>query len=267
MALSLSAMAADATAAAAPYQVQGQWRQGELLLGKTDPQAEVRFDGRPLRVSPEGWFAFGFDRDAQGEATLSVQLPGRPPVVEKHAVAPTAWKVQRINGLPQAEVNPPPAALPRIAAETKLIKAAEARDTAIADFARGFIWPVKGRISGVFGSQRILNGTPKQPHYGMDIAVPIGTPVRAPAGGVVSLAQRDLYFTGGTLIIDHGHGVSSILVHLSRLLVHEGDTVKQGQVVARSGMTGRATGPHLHWGIYWLQAHVDPRSVVRSTAD
>jgi murein DD-endopeptidase MepM/ murein hydrolase activator NlpD len=250
--------AADAQA----YVIRGEWRQGALLIGRTDPGALVTFAGRRLRVSADGGFVFGLDRDEKPEVTLSVQLPGRTALVEKHAVASRDWEIQRIEGLPPAKVNPPPAAMRRIEAEAKAIKAAEARDTDITDFAGTFIWPVRGRVSSVFGSQRILNGTPKQPHYGVDVAVPIGTPVMAPAGGVVSLARRDLYFTGGTLIIDHGHGVSSILVHLSKLLVREGAVVKQGQVVAESGMTGRATGPHLHWGIYWLDAHVDPQAVL-----
>jgi murein DD-endopeptidase MepM/ murein hydrolase activator NlpD len=258
MAQSGTAVAADSPA----YVIRGEWRQGALLIGKTDPGAVVEFEGRRLRVSADGGFVFGLDRDEKPEVMLSVQLPGRPALVEKHAVATRDWEIQRIEGLPPAQVNPPPAAMRRIEAEAKDIKAAEARDTERDGFAGTFIWPVKGRVSGVFGSQRILNGTPKQPHYGVDIAVPTGTPVMAPAGGIVSLARRDLYFTGGTLIIDHGHGVSSILVHLSKLLVREGAVVRQGQVVAESGMTGRATGPHLHWGIYWLDAHVDPQAVL-----
>ncbi|MBV8062476.1 MAG: M23 family metallopeptidase, partial [Nevskia sp.] len=163
-------------------------------------------------------------------------------------------------------VNPPPETERRIADEAALIKAAHERDSAIDDFEQPFMWPCQGRVSGVFGSQRILNGTPKQPHYGVDLAVPTGTPVLAPAGGVVALAQPDLYFTGGTLIIDHGHGLSSVLVHLSRLLVQPGQRVERGQRIALSGMTGRATGPHLHWGVYWFGAHLDAQRLVPGAA-
>jgi len=170
--------------------------------------------------------------------------------------------VQRIDGLPPAQVNPPPETEARIAHDQVLIVAAHARDTERGDFLQHFQWPASGRVSGIFGSQRILNGTPKAPHYGVDVAVPIGTPVHAPIGGVVSLAEADLYFTGGTLIIDHGHGVSSVLVHLSKLDVKVGDEVQQGEVVAHSGMTGRATGPHLHWGVYWFGQHIDPQTLV-----
>ncbi len=264
-ALVTQAVATSAPDAAA-YALRGEWRQGALLIGKTEPRASVVFEGRNLRVSPEGWFVFGLDRDEKSDVMLSVQLPGQTAVVEHHTVVARDWEIQRIEGLPPSKVNPPAAAMKRIAAEAGTIKAAEARDSEHSDFAGTFVWPVKGRLSGTFGSQRILNGTPKQPHYGIDVAVPTGTPVAAPAGGVVSLARPDLYFTGGTLIIDHGHGVSSILVHLSKLLVREGMTVKQGQVIAESGMTGRATGPHLHWGVYWFGAHVDPQTVLALSA-
>ena len=242
--------------------LRGDWQQGALLIGKTTPGAKVRFDGRALLLDSQGRFVFGIDRDAPDQATLDIQLPGQAPVVEHHKIAKRNWSVQRIEGLPPSKVNPPPEVDARIVAESKKIKAALARDSQLDDFAQPFHWPATGRISGVFGSQRILNGVPKQPHYGLDVAVPTGTPVRAPLGGVISLAERDLYFTGGTLIIDHGHGVSSIMVHLSKLLVQVGDPVRQGEVVAESGMTGRATGPHLHWGVYWFDSHLDPQRLV-----
>jgi murein DD-endopeptidase MepM/ murein hydrolase activator NlpD len=190
--------------------------------------------------------------------SLKITPPGGgAAIVEQHAVARHAWDVQPIEGLPPKLVNPPPETMARIKREQAEIGETKRHDTQRSDFATAFVWPASGRISGIFGSQRILNGTPKSPHYGTDVAVPVGTPVVAPAGGVVSLAERDLYFTGGTLIIDHGHGLQSILVHLSKLLVNKGDVVGQGQPVAESGMTGRATGPHLHWGLYWFEAHVD----------
>lgn len=256
------ALCAGRAVAAEPYTLRGDFEQGAVVFGQTDPAATVMLDGRKLLLTAKGGFVFGFDRDAGPDAELSVTLPGRPALVQHYAVRKRDWQIQRIEGLPPRLVTPPPGTEQRIAAESALIKAAHQRDTAIDDFAEPFAWPARGRVSGVFGSQRILNGTPKQPHYGVDVAVPTGTKVLAPAGGVVALAQADLYFTGGTLIIDHGHGLSSVLVHLSRLLVKDGERVRRGQVVALSGMTGRATGPHLHWGVYWFDAHVDALRLV-----
>jgi len=253
---------AAAAPAAPPYILRGDFEQGAVVFGRTDPAATVALNGRQLLLTGKGEFVFGFDRDAGPDAALSVTLPGQAAQVQHYAVRKREWEIQRIEGLPPKLVNPPPETGQRIAAEAKLIKAAHERDSAIDDFVEPFVWPSLGRISGVFGSQRILNGTPKQPHYGVDVAVPTGTPVVAPAGGVVALAEPDLYFTGGTLIIDHGHGLSSVLVHLSRLLVQPGERVRQGQRIALSGMTGRATGPHLHWGVYWFDQHVDARRLV-----
>ncbi len=244
------------------YRLRGDWQQGHLIFGHTDPRAKVEFDGKPLLVSPKGDFVFGLDRDQPADAELRVTLPGSKSISKHYLVRPHRWDVQRIDGLPPSQVNPPPETEARIAHEQNLIVAAHARDSERSDFMQHFQWPVSGRVSGIFGSQRILNGTPKAPHYGVDVAVPTGTPVHAPAGGFVSLAEPDLYFTGGTVIIDHGHGVSSVLVHLSKLEVKVGDEVRQGEVVALSGMTGRATGPHLHWGVYWFDKHVDPQTLV-----
>lgn len=256
------ALMAGTAFAAEPYILRGEFEQGAAVFGHTDPAATVTLDGRRLLVTPRGDFVFGFDRDAGPDAELAVALPGRPELVKRYAVRKRDWNIQRIEGLPPKLVNPPPETEQRIAAEAVLIKAAHERDTAIADFVEPFEWPARGRISEVFGGQRILNGTPKQPHYGVDVAVPIGTEVCAPAGGVVALAQPDLYFTGGTVIIDHGHGLSSVLVHLSKLMVKPGEHVERGQPVALSGMTGRATGPHLHWGVYWFGAHLDAERLV-----
>lgn len=245
-----------------PYTLHGDFEQGAVVFGKTDPAATVSFNGRQLLLTGKGEFVFGFDRDAGPDAELSVALPGQPAQVKRYTVRKREWEIQRIEGLPPKLVNPPPETEQRIAAEAKLIKAAHERDSAIDDFTESFVWPSKGRVSGVFGSQRILNGVPKQAHYGVDVAVPTGTPVVAPAGGIVALAQPDLYFTGGTIIIDHGHGLSTVVVHLSRLLVQPGERVVRGQRIALSGMTGRATGPHVHWGMYWFGEHVDAQRLV-----
>ncbi|SEQ00942.1 Murein DD-endopeptidase MepM and murein hydrolase activator NlpD, contain LysM domain [Solimonas aquatica] len=249
-----------------PVQLRGDWQQSALLLGQAPAGTQVWFESRKLRVSPSGAFVFGLDRDAPAQALLRVQLPGQAAQDYRFDVERREYDIQRIEGLPPKFVSPPPEVQARIKAEQQKLGAARARDSEIDGFAQSFAWPATGRISGVFGSQRILNGTPKQPHYGLDVAVPIGTEVRAPADGVIALAETDLYFTGGTLVIDHGHGLNSIMVHLSRLIAQPGQRVKQGELVALSGMTGRATGPHLHWGVYWFNTRLDPQRLVPAQA-
>lgn len=254
---SCASAAPPAPGAANEVELRGDWQQGAVIFGKAPPGSTASFNGRPLRVSPDGAFLVGLDRDEPAKALLVVARPGVATFRREFDVAKREYDIQRIDGLPQDKVTPPPAARARIERDTARVRAARARDTARLDFAGTFMWPIVGRISGVFGSQRILNGQPRQPHYGVDVAVPVGTPVRAPAAGVVSLAVADMYYTGGTLMIDHGHGLTSTLMHLDKLLVREGDEVQQGQVVAESGMTGRATGPHLDWRVSWFDARVD----------
>ncbi|WP_295684734.1 M23 family metallopeptidase [uncultured Nevskia sp.] len=252
--ISASAFAAEA----APYTLlKGEWEQGGLLIGKAAPGSKLSFEGQSLKLSDDGRFVIGLDRDAKPEVELRITPPGGVAIVETHDVAKREWDVQALTGIEPKFVDPPAKVQKRIAAEQVIIKRARTRDTAIDDFATPFIWPAKGRISGVFGSQRVLNGKPKSPHYGVDVAVPVGTPLVAAAGGIVSLAEPDLYFTGGTVFIDHGHGLQSVMVHMSRLDVKVGDRVEQGQQVGLSGATGRVTGPHLHWGLYWFEQKVD----------
>ncbi|SFF39966.1 Murein DD-endopeptidase MepM and murein hydrolase activator NlpD, contain LysM domain [Fontimonas thermophila] len=243
--------------------IDGEWRQGSVLFGQAPPGSRVWFNGRALRLTADGRFVFGLHRDEPPTAELKVQLPDEPaPRTFQAEVARRAYSIQRIDGLPPKMVTPPPEVQRRIAAEQALVARVRERDSALTGFTERFIWPCLGPVSGVFGSQRILNGEPKQPHYGVDVAVPTGTPVRAPASGVVSLAHPDMYYTGGTLMIDHGHGLQSAFLHLSKLLVKEGDAVRQGQVIAESGATGRATGAHLDWRVNWFDARVDPQSLV-----
>jgi murein DD-endopeptidase MepM/ murein hydrolase activator NlpD len=252
--LALSGIAAAADGLA----LRGEWRQGSAIFGAAPAGTRVWFNGRALAVSPAGEFVFGLDRDAPTEAELKIQLPGTElPELHRYAVARRTYDIQRLEGLPPGMVSPPAAVQARIRREQALVGAARRRESAHTDFAGTFIWPCIGRISGVFGSQRILNGEAKQPHYGVDVAVPTGTPVRAPAGGIVSLAHPDMYYTGGTLMIDHGHGLSSAFLHLSKLLVKEGERVEQGAVIALAGATGRATGAHLDWRVSWIDARVD----------
>ena len=236
--------------------------QGAMVIGNTHPAAVVEYAGRTLRVTPYGSFVFGIGRDATGEAVLRIKQPATGWVEHRIAITPRAWPVERIDGVPPATVDPPKAIAERIEREQARVSAARERDDARTGFAQVFAWPLQGRISGRFGNQRVYNGTPKSPHSGMDIAAPAGTPVKAPADGVVSFADAGLYLTGGTLVLDHGHGISSNFLHLSRIEVRPGDVVRQGDVIGAVGATGRATGPHLHWGMNWFDVRIDPLLVL-----
>lgn len=262
-ALALLLWLSSVPALAAEFHLRGEWRQGSTLFGRAPAGTQVWFNGRALRLSPQGDFVFGLDRDEKAEAELKIQFAGEPlPQTHRYAVAKREYAIQNIQGLPPKMVNPPPEVLARIQTDQQATAAARKHDSAHTDFAAPFVWPCIGPISGVFGSQRILNGEPKQPHYGVDVAVPTGTPVVAPAGGVVSLAADDMYYTGGTLMIDHGHGLSSAFLHLSRITVKAGQRVEQGQKIGEVGATGRATGPHLDWRVNWFGARVDAQLLV-----
>jgi biotin carboxyl carrier protein len=232
--------------------------QGGLVIVQLHRGSLLTVSGQPVRVGIDGIAVFGAGRDEQGPLVVSVAEPHRQPEITRIAITPRDWPIERINGLPAATVNPPPELAARIEREQAQVTAARNRDDERENFLSGFIWPVQGRISGRFGNQRIYNGDPKAPHSGMDIAVAQGTPVRAPAAGIVTFAAPDLYLTGGTILLDHGFGLSSNFLHLSKLEVRVGDHVEQGQIIALSGMTGRATGPHLHWGFNWLGTRLDP---------
>ena len=234
-------------------------RQGELVIGRVPPGSEVRIGERKVRVSDEGWLAFGFGRDEEALRTLAVDLPDGSRVEHRMQIEQRQYRIERVDGLPPSTVTPDPELQARIAREQAQVAQARQRDDDRQDFLTDFIWPVQGRISGVYGSQRILNGIPRNPHYGLDVAAPTGTPLRAPAASVVILAESDFYLTGGTLSIDHGHGVSSTFIHLSRIDRHVGDRVEQGEIIAAVGATGRATGPHMHWGMNWFDVRLDPQ--------
>ena len=238
--------------------LDGPRTQGALLRGRVAPGSVVEFDGTPVRISEDGWFLIGFGRDAPPEATLEVRYPDGRRERQLLEVKPREYDIQRIDGLPERKVTPRSEEdLARIAADVALVKEARRTDDARTDFLDGFDWPLKGRITGVYGSQRILNGEPRRPHYGIDIAAPTGTKVLAPAGGVVTLAHPDMFFSGGTLIVDHGHGLSSAFLHLSRILVEKGERVTQGQPIAEVGSGGRSTGAHLDWRINLFSRRLD----------
>ena len=236
--------------------------QGAMVIGNTHPAAVVEYAGRTLRVTPYGTFVFGIGRDATGDVVLRIKQPATGWIEHRIAITARDWPIENINGVPPATVNPPKAIADRIEREQARVVAVRTRDDTRTGFTQAFIWPVKGRISGRFGNQRVYNGTPKSPHSGMDIAVATGTPVKAPADGVITFADPGLYLTGGTLVLDHGHGISSNFLHLSRIEAKVGDVVKQGDVIGAVGATGRATGPHLHWGMNWFDVRIDPLLVL-----
>jgi murein DD-endopeptidase MepM/ murein hydrolase activator NlpD len=240
--------------------------QGALVIGRVPPGSRVVVGERTVRVAPGGEFAFGIGRAETGPVAIAITSPRGSRLDALVAVAPRAWPVEHIEGVPPATVEPPPHIAERIAREQAQVAAVRARDDARADFLQRFGWPVPGRVSGRFGGQRSYNGTPGAPHSGMDIAAPEGTPVRAPAAGIVTFAANDLYLTGGTLVLDHGHGVSSNFLHLSRIDAPVGARVAQGEVIGAVGATGRATGPHLHWGMNWFDVRIDPQLVLEGAA-
>ena len=237
-------------------ELRGTPAQGALLVGSGAAGRRVVLDGAPVRVSPDGFFALGFGRDHGPRSTLSVD--GR---MQEIQVAPRAWDVQHITGLPPAQVTPDAAALQRIGREREILARVRAAESARTDFARPFAWPAQGRVSGVYGSQRILNGQPRAPHYGLDVAGPVGTAISAAQSGRVTLAG-EFHFFGRLLVLDHGHGVHTLYAHLSELESREGDEVRQGQRIGRMGATGRVTGPHLHFSLGLGPLWLDPRPLL-----
>jgi murein DD-endopeptidase MepM/ murein hydrolase activator NlpD len=238
--------------------LDGRVAQGGLVQGRTQPGARVTLDGKPIRVSEDGVFLIGFGRDAPAEARLDIVLLDGRRDRRTLAVEQRRFDIQRIDGLPEKMVSPPPDLVERIKRENARVGELRRVDTPIAAFSQGFIWPVSGPISGVYGSQRILNGEPRAPQWGVDIAAPTGTPVLAPAGGIVRLAEPDFYLTGGTILLDHGHGLMSGFLHLSAIDVKVGQEVRQGETIAKVGATGRVTGPHLDWRINLFDVRIDP---------
>ncbi|HAM48932.1 MAG TPA: hypothetical protein DCO73_14455 [Alphaproteobacteria bacterium] len=248
---------ANQPSAALELTIEGEPVQGGLLFARTTPGAVVHLDERPLKLDAEGRFVFGFGRDAATDSLLVIQHKDQQ-IDYPLSVRQRDYQVQRIDGLPSKMVSPDQKALERIRRENRQIAQVRAGYTESDAFRAGFILPAEGPISGVYGSQRILNGEPRRPHFGLDIAAPTGTAVIAPAAGTVALAEPDLYFTGGTLMIDHGRGITSVFSHLSALTVSEGDFVAQGEKIGEIGATGRATGPHLDWRVNWFEVRLDP---------
>lgn len=239
--------------------IRGETIQGGLLFIQATPGSHAFLDEQEIMVSPAGDFVIGFDRDETGDRHLRVTLPQGETERITLKVRPREYAIERVDGLPPSTVTPDPEAAQRIADEAAMVSQARAMRAPRTDYLDGFDWPASGRISGVYGSQRILNGEPGRPHYGMDIAAPTGSPVYAPADGVITLAYPDMYFSGGTLILDHGQGLSSTFLHLSKIVLATGTVVKKGDLIALVGSTGRASGPHLDWRMNWLDRKVDPQ--------
>lgn len=239
-------------------QIPHQVSQGQLVVGQTSPGARVTYQRRVLTADADGRFVFGVGRDDVRRIELDVRHPnGAQEIVEIDILA-RDWPVERVNGVPEKTVNPPPEIAARIAREQAAVAKVRERDDARSDFADGFAWPLKGRVTGRFGRQRVYNGTPAAPHSGTNVAAPQGTPLLAPAAGIVTFADPALYLTGGTVVIDHGRGVSSTFLHLSAIGVKVGERVEKQQALGKVGATGRATGPHMHWGLNWFDVRLDP---------
>ena len=240
---------------------KGKFLQGHYIIGVTDPSAKIIIDKKKVKVSKDGFFVFGLDRDRKFDVTITKDLNGKKEIIVKK-ILKRKYNIQRINGLPESKVTPPETVYKRIKEENNKIGKARSINTNLPFFKNQFIMPVEGIISGIYGSQRILNGKPKWPHYGIDIAAKKGTMIKSSGSGTVTMAEDDLYYTGGTIIMDHGHGISTIYSHLENVLVSVGDKINQGDIIGTVGSTGRSTGPHLDFRINWFQTRLDPMSVL-----
>jgi murein DD-endopeptidase MepM/ murein hydrolase activator NlpD len=240
---------------------KGKFLQGHYIIGVTDPSAKIIIDKKNVKVSKDGFFVFGIDRDRKFDLVITKIKDGKKEKIIKK-VLKRKYNIQRIDGLEESKVTPPESVYKRIKEENNKIGKARAIDSDLPYFKNQFIMPVDGIISGVYGSQRILNGKPRWPHYGIDIAAKQGTMIKSSGSGVVTMAEDDLYYTGGTIIMDHGHGISTIYSHLETVLVSNGDKINKGDVIGTVGSTGRSTGPHLDFRVNWFQTRLDPMSVL-----
>ena len=236
----------------------GKFIQGSFILGKTEPGSEVFIDKQKVKVTSDGYFAFGLGRDRKNDVVITIN---EKKIVKK--VFKREYKIQRIDGLEENKVTPPEEVYERIKRENKWIGEVRAINSDLTFFKNKFAIPVENAIiSGVYGSQRILNGKPKWPHYGLDFAADEGTKIKAMLDGTVTLAEPDLFYTGGTLIFDHGHGISTLYMHMEKILVKKDQKVKQGDIIGTVGSTGRATGAHLDVRLNWFQIRLDPATVL-----
>ncbi len=267
LALFLCALAIAASSSAAALELEGPVTQGGLVIGRVAPGSRVALDGRALRVAADGRFLLGFGRDHGPRAELKIVAPDGQETSRRLAVAKRHYSIQRIEGLPQAMVTPDAATAQRIKDDREAIAAARSRDDAELRLNQRFIWPASGPVSGVYGSQRVLNGQARAPHVGLDIAGPVDAPIAAAADGVVALADNAMVLTGKTVVLDHGHGLTTSYVHMSEISVTRGDRIKQGAPIGRIGKTGRVTGAHLHWGVHLFDVALDPALLVPGSPD
>ena len=242
---------------------KGKFEQGAFIIGKAQNGSKVQIDNRKIRVTKDGYFAFGLDRDRKNNVVIKINKNGNTKIIEKK-VLKRDYKIQRIDGLPEKQVTPPPEVYARIRGDNVLIGKARSVDTDYDYFKNKFIKPIDEYIiTGVYGSQRILNGKPRRPHYGIDLHAPEGTPVKAMMDGEITLAEKDMYFTGGTIIFDHGHGISTLYMHMKDVYVKIGQKVKQGEVVGTLGQSGRSTGPHLDIRLNWFDVKLDQTTILK----
>ena len=240
----------------------GKFIQGHYIIGKTDPNSTVIIDKKKVKVSKDGYFAFGLDRERKYDVVIKINKDGNINTIVKK-VQKRKYNIQRIDGLEEKKVTPPEEVYERIKNENKLIAEAREINSDLDFFKDKFILPLENAIiTGVYGSQRILNGKPRWPHYGIDFAGDLGTPIKAMADGIVTLAEKDLYYTGATLIFDHGHGISTLYMHLDEIFVEKDDIVKQGDIIGTVGSSGRSTGPHLDVRLNWFGTRLDPATVL-----
>ncbi|KHT51071.1 peptidase [Alteromonas macleodii] len=246
--------------------LNGKFTQGALLRGQAPAGAKVTLNGETVQTNKDGKFVVGFEREAPLQQTLVVKLDNGQKWQRDITLEKREYNIQRIDGLEQKMVSPPAEVTARIKQDNINVANARSGNTDLDALFTRFEWPAKGVISGVYGSQRILNGVPKWPHYGLDIANETGTPVYAPVDGVVTMAD-DLYYSGNTLILDHGMRVFSTFLHMDTITVEVGETVKQGEQIGTIGSTGRSTGPHLDWRINLGNTRLDPQTIISGSPE
>jgi len=242
--------------------LSGNFIQGGLIKGKAFPNANIKFLDKNIFLDEKNRFVFGFGRDFENKAIISITYKKKL-ITKSLSIEKQNYKIQRIEGLPKRMVTPPESVYKRIISENKEIAKVRKLNSNVSFIFQNFVWPLKGIITGVFGSQRVLNGKPKRPHYGIDIAAKEGTEIIAPLDSIVRMAEKDLYYTGGTIMLDHGHGVTSVYSHLSKILVKVNENIKKGDIIGLVGSTGRSTGPHLDWRINWFEQRLDPSLLIK----
>ena len=236
--------------------LRGDAIEGGLVMARTAAGNVVTLDDAVIPTTADGMFIIGFHRDSDQPVTIKIVQPDGTTKLTVLTPEQRDYHIQHIDGLQKNMVTPPDSVISRIKSDQATVAAARQLMATTGDFLQGFDWPVTGRISGVFGSQRILNGKPRQPHFGIDIAAPRGTPVQAPASGLVTLV-KDLYYSGWTVIINHGLGLNSSFLHLDHVVINIGDSVSRGDMIGTVGSTGRSTGPHLDWRLDWQGRRID----------